>query len=90
MSANFTEAPLRSANLSYVNMQGANFQHAVLEGADLTGTVFIGGGLGAKGLTQKQIAQATADESIPPIIEGLPDAETGQRNGWDTRPKIIT
>ena len=91
VSANFTEAPLRSANLSYANMQGANFQHAVLEGADLTGTVFIdGGGLEASGLTQKQVARAAADPNHPPIIEGLPDAETGQRNGWSTRPKRIT
>ena len=87
VSANFTNASLQSANLSYANLQGAEFRHAALDGADLTGTVFIEGGFEAKGLTQRQIALAKADQNIPPVIEGLPDAETGQRTGWRTMPK---
>ena len=79
VSANFTEASLRSANLSHANMQGAKFRHAKLEGADLTGTVFIDGGLEAKGLTQKQVALAKFNANTPPIIYGLLDADTGQR-----------
>lgn len=89
--ANFTEALLRSANLSYAKMQGANFRYARLEGADLTGTAFIGEGMPeAKGLTQEQIDLAKADENNPPIIEGLLDAEAGQRLRWSPRPTIIT
>jgi len=91
VSANFTEASLRSANLSYAKMQGANFQRAVLGGADLTGTVFIGEGMPeAKGLTQSQIDSAKFNANPPPIIEGLLDAEAGQRLRWSPRPTIIT
>lgn len=90
VSANFANASLRSANLSYANLQGAEFRHAVLDSADLTGTVFIEGGLEAKGLTQRQIALAKADESAPPVIDGVPDAKTGQRIQWSARPTIIT
>lgn len=87
VSANFTKALLQSAKLSYANLLGAEFRHATLDGADLTGTMFIEGALEAKGLTQRQIALAKADQNIPPVIEGLPDAETGQRTGWRTMPK---
>ena len=87
VSANFTNASLRSADLSYANLQGAELRYSVLDGADLTGTVFIEGGFEAKGLTKRQIASAKADQNIPPVIEGLPDAETGQRTGWRTMPK---
>ena len=90
VSANFTEASLISANMSYAKMQGANFQCAVLGCADLTGTVFIEGGVEAKGLTQEQIAFAKADVNDPPIIDGLLDAETGRRIQWSARPTIIT
>ena len=90
VSANFTNAVLQSANLSYANLQGAEFRHSTLDGADLTGTVFIEGGLEAKGLTQKQVAFAKADDNIPPVIDGVPDAKTGQRIQWSARPTIIT
>lgn len=91
VSANFTEASLISANLSYAKMQGANFHRARLEAADLTGTAFIGEGIPeAKGLTKEQIDLAKADENNPPIIEGLLDAEAGQRLRWSPRPTIIT
>ena len=91
VSANFTEASLISANMSYAKMQGANFRHARLEGAVLTGTVFIGEGMPeAKGLTQSQIDLAKFNANHPPIIEGLLDAEAGQRLRWSPRPTIIT
>lgn len=91
VSANFTKALLISANLSYAKMQGANFQRAELGCADLTGTAFIGEGIPeAKGLTQNQIDSAKFNANHPPIIEGLLDAETGQRLRWSPRPEIIT
>ena len=88
--AKFTNAAMGGANLSYASLQGADFRHAELGVIDLTGTVFRDRGLDATGLTQKQIALAKADENKPPIIDGLPDADTGERIRWSARPKIIT
>ena len=90
VSAKFTNAVMGGANLSYARLQGADFRHAELGAANLTGTVFLEGDLAATGLTQKQIALAEADANKPPIIDGLPDADTGERIRWSARPKIIT
>lgn len=90
VSANFTDAAMWHVDLSYAMVQGANFQDAKLGVANLTGTVFYKDGVLATGLTQKQIALAKADESDPPIIDGLLDAETGQGIQWSPRPEIIT
>ena len=84
VSTNFTNAPLRSADLSYANLQGAEFRHAALDGADLTGTVFIEGGLEAKGLTQKQIdsAKPLANDPTIPTVSSLVDPDTEQVIRW--------
>ena len=88
--ANFTNAAMWHVNLSYAMVQGANFQDASLGVVNLTGAVFYKDGLMATGLTQRQIDLAEADENTPPIIDGLPDAETEQRIQWSARPTIIT
>ncbi len=88
--AKFTDAVMRSVNLSYARLQGADFRHAELGAANLTGTVFLEGHFAATGLTQKQIAWAKVDGNKPPIIDGLPDADTGEPIQWSAKPKIIT
>ena len=84
VSANFTSASLLTADLSYANLQGAEFRHAALDGADLTGTVFIEGGLEAKGLTQRQIdlAKPLANDPTIPTISSLVDPDTGHFIRW--------
>ena len=82
-----SDAHLTNANLTDANVAGAEFTNAVLTGTNLAGTIFYKDGLLAEGLTQRQIAFATAKPANkPPILDGLTDPETGTIIAWSKRP----
>ena len=93
-----TDADLSGADLECANLSGALLTdaslsdaflvRAVLSGSDLTAanlcrTWFsIKGGDPARGLTQSQLDSALADPDHSPVLDGVPDADTGKPLEW--------
>ena len=83
-------ADVRGANLSGANLRGATLRKALLGRADLTNAILTGAdfsqprlnGDTCHGLTQRQLNQAKADPSNPPILEGVLDSETDEPLLW--------
>ena len=80
----FEGRELERAGEYVLDLSGANLSHVwfpsntSLEGVRLSGTRLAG----IKGLTQRQLAQATADPSNCPILEDAYDSETERNLFW--------
>ena len=92
-NATLSGARLRRANLSNAKLWSASLRGASLENANLSGTDFCGMdansqefGAPARGLTQAQLDVARADPRMPPKLDGILDAETGEPLVWRGRP----
>ena len=81
--AELTRANLAGANLDYADLTGANLTDAVLSGADFSHDRMRGSASPARGLTQRQLDQAAADPTSPPILEGVIDPETNKPLVWN-------
>ena len=89
--ADLTGAHLPDANLNNAWMAGANLNGTDLTGASLKSTDLTGVDLrNCKGLTQDQIDQASAQEDLPPKLEGAIDANTGESLKWRGSPLWLT
>ena len=74
-----TGAVLADADLSYTRLRRSNLTDAILMGANLTGADLSD----SKGLTQEQLDDdAFADETFPPKLPNVADAETGVPLVW--------
>ena len=85
LNSQFKETNLSGADLSGANLRGVFFQDVLLHGANLDGAN-IGGARfssGVKGLTQKQLDKAVADDDQAPLLDGTLDHETGQPLVWN-------
>lgn len=84
--ADLTGANLAGANLGSANLAGANLSDANVSGADFSHDWREGTASLARGLTQQQLEQATADPSNPPKLDGVLDANTGEQLEWRGKP----
>ena len=85
--AHLTGARLIGANLSSANLAGSYLNLASLTDVNLTDANLTGALLlGARGLTQNQLDQASADPDNPPEWNGLRDAKTGAPLEWHGKP----
>ena len=79
----FSAALFYYSNLAKANLSKAIFAKADFEGANLTGARFSENGKRrARGLTQSQLDSACADAKIPPILDGVLDADTDKQLVW--------
>lgn len=67
------------ANLHGVSFQSVFMRDTILDGAQITGAQFSSR---VKGLTQKQLDKAVADQVNPPVLNGTLDAGTGEPLVW--------
>lgn len=96
--AQLDAAHLGGANLSGADLCAASLKDAEIDGADLTGAnladAIVGGfdfahdwrsttASPARGLTQRQLDQAKADPTSPPILDGVIDPETNKPLVWN-------
>ena len=87
--ARWSEVDLTGVDFGHAeDMHGAIFESVDMTDAkfvetNLTGVDFTGGGEGpVRGLTQRQLDDACADRDMPPNLDGVTDAKTGEPLVW--------
>ena len=81
--AELAQANLAGANLGNADLAGANLTDAIVSGADFSHDWRDGTASPARGLTQKQLNEAKADPTSPPILDGVIDPETNKPLVWN-------
>lgn len=81
--AELTQANLAGANLGNADLTGATLADALVSGADFSHDWRDGTASPARGLTQRQLDQAKADPTSPPILDGVRDPETNKPLVWN-------
>lgn len=86
----FRSAEFSGSNLSGVDFSGANLRSSIFHSGFLNGAILEGAHIGGarfspevKGLTQKQLDKAVADEDRTPTLDKTLDAETGEPLVWN-------
>ena len=85
--ATFLHANLRNASLAAADLAGATFLYSNLrrvwlKETNLSGVEFSEASPGEAGLTQEQLDEACADPNVPPKLDDMFDAETGEPLEW--------
>ncbi len=90
VGTNLSDADLTGANLSGANLGRANLNGAIIEETNLSGADFAWDYQSrdpapATGLRQKQLDQAIANPSKPPVLDGVLDCMTNEPLVWAGR-----
>ena len=80
LGADLSNARFERADLSGASFCSADMTHAHLAGANLSNAEMTFGG--PRGLTQRQLDEASAHPDRPPRLEGVLDAETSEQLVW--------
>ena len=81
--AELNKANLAGAKLGNADLTGANIAGAILTGTDFSHDWRDGHASPARGLTQRQLDQAMAEATSPPILDGIIDLETNKPLVWN-------